>query len=739
MRVADFRRQQAWFRLLLLIAALPASTISGVSDARGAAYAVQLRNPSTTRADRLVGVTIEITTNPHTRCTARVTVAVHGSMVRRNLPALTTSAKGDGLWEWQINGKVPSGRWTLRASCSLRGPSKPAEDERSFNAPRGAGKGSEVGLFVPGSVHARGIVIKGSSGGDGGGANGRYPRDQCTWWVANARPDLPYFPGQSGDALNWATSARRHHIPTGTEPVPGAVAVFQPGEAGAGEFGHVAYVLSVDTSTHTIRVSEENFTGRQPDERPIYWAGLKGLRFIYGGPAGEGPASLTKLQDLAKQAEEELRAREQAERERREARAREEQRAKEAAEAKEREEREHKETLEREQKEREVITSVNETHGDLAPYDGEFTVAFQKFTAASDRLTYAGVVIANPALPVGPDEADQLDLKICDAPECGGSVLADIHVTVNNYGLSAADLGEVTVVPGSAYYLVWTPPANAHGSKWLAFWHAGKPHIVGSEELEAVVRGYEHEGAGPNPPKRALISYQHTKPPPAPFAGPFIYADEPFKAASNRITEIGAVVGNPERERLEEVGTMTLRLCETADCTSGVLATATPSIINYGVTKANIGRIAVTPGKTYYVNWTSPPEIGSEAWVTFWRGRGPTPEQATAMEAFAKGYDEGALKPTPSYVTETAEAFGAPTFRNYANATEEGLSIEPAQTVEVTCKVFAPKIASSEPDGYWYLIHTKPWNDAYYAVANAFRNAPEGSEVRNTDPSVPDC
>jgi hypothetical protein len=59
--------------------------------------------------------------------------------------------------------------------------------------------------------------------------------------------------------------------------------------------------------------------------------------------------------------------------------------------------------------------------------------------------------------------------------------------------------------------------------------------------------------------------------------------------------------------------------------------------------------------------------------------------------------------------------------------------------VEVACKIYAPQIASAEPEGYWYRIHSAPWSEAYYAVANTFQNNTEGRKDIDTDPRVPDC
>lgn len=84
---------------------------------------------------------------------------------------------------------------------------------------------------------------------------------------------------------------------------------------------------------------------------------------------------------------------------------------------------------------------------------------------------------------------------------------------------------------------------------------------------------------------------------------------------------------------------------------------------------------------------------------------------------------------------------GVNTFTNPNNASGMGPRIAPAQWVEVTCKLYAPQIASVNPDGYWYRIASSPWNGAYYSPANTFMNGDPwgGPYSRNTDWSIPNC
>jgi hypothetical protein len=398
------------------------------------------------------------------------------------------------------------------------------------------------------------------------------------------------------------------------------------------------------------------------------------------------------------------------------------------------------ELREREANEKVVITSVDNTKGDVAPYEGEFEVADQPFVASTDRITYAGVTIANPNVAVGPS-TDKVTLKLCVTPECTGTVLASAEALVNNYGLTSVEFHpEVTVTEGSTYYLVWTPPADRHDASWLAFWHGGGHEVADSQDMEAVVRGYDHSEGSGYPFKGETPSYLETQAPPAPHVGTFSDAYQRFEAVSNRITTLGVVVGNQKLER-GEVGPEKIRinLCTTPKCENGTVASAETDIVNNGITEARVPTATVLPGVTYFVSWEAPAAFEGEAWEAFWFGNGSTPRESDAIEAFAKGYDEGSVVRVPTYFTEQPEeATAIETFKNYIDATERGPDIRPMESVEVSCKIFAPEIEWSEPEGYWYRIHSAPWNEQYYVAANEFLNTTGGESIP-ADPDVPDC
>jgi hypothetical protein len=98
------------------------------------------------------------------------------------------------------------------------------------------------------------------------------------------------------------------------------------------------------------------------------------------------------------------------------------------------------------------------------------------------------------------------------------------------------------------------------------------------------------------------------------------------------------------------------------------------------------------------------------------------------------------VPPGRTYTEMTGE-FGAPTFTDPRHPAVTGVRIQPYETVQVACKVYAPTIPSASPDGYWYRIATAPWNGRYYAVANTFMNGDKigAPATHNTDFAVPNC
>jgi hypothetical protein len=82
------------------------------------------------------------------------------------------------------------------------------------------------------------------------------------------------------------------------------------------------------------------------------------------------------------------------------------------------------------------------------------------------------------------------------------------------------------------------------------------------------------------------------------------------------------------------------------------------------------------------------------------------------------------------------------TWTDYANAGGiEGPQIPSNDTVQIACKVSGFTVADGNT--WWYRIASSPWNNTYYASADAFYNngATSGSLLGTpfVDPNVPNC
>ena len=61
------------------------------------------------------------------------------------------------------------------------------------------------------------------------------------------------------------------------------------------------------------------------------------------------------------------------------------------------------------------------------------------------------------------------------------------------------------------------------------------------------------------------------------------------------------------------------------------------------------------------------------------------------------------------------------TWTNYNNAGgDEGQTIPVYTTVQITCRLQGFQVADG--DTWWYRIASSPWNNQYYASADAFYN-----------------
>lgn len=135
---------------------------------------------------------------------------------------------------------------------------------------------------------------------------------------------------------------------------------------------------------------------------------------------------------------------------------------------------------------RRSITSYNRM-APGAPHNGYFLQAWQSFTAQSNTLTYLGVTVGSLQHVQG----TQIRIRVCSATDaangCAGTTYLDTYATIQNYGNTDIDVGDVAVTPGQSYYVVWSQPS---GRNYYTYWWAGGSTITTSDQMQMIVQGY---------------------------------------------------------------------------------------------------------------------------------------------------------------------------------------------------------------------------------------------------------
>jgi surface antigen len=250
------------------------------------------------------GYSIVVSARTQASATCRASVSV--KRTHQRLAAAKATRSGRVSWRWQILATSPSGNWKIAVTCTKAG--------RSATA-------SRTVLVVTRSAKSRGTigdpnslqVTAGAAIGRGGGGAGLscgpftnvYPNAQCTCGAYSKRPDVYNTAVARGvpaggsraagsdyyvwDGGQWLVNAQRAGIPTGAQPVAGALVVW--GVPNTRDWGHVAYVEQVASSTN-IKIFECNYdwngSCREIWMNPQAKAHLQG--YIYGGSAGGGAA-----------------------------------------------------------------------------------------------------------------------------------------------------------------------------------------------------------------------------------------------------------------------------------------------------------------------------------------------------------------------------------------------------------------------------------------------------------------
>ena len=122
-----------------------------------------------------------------------------------------------------------------------------------------------------------------------------YPSGQCTYWVYQEVGFIqPY--GNLGNAKDWPATARTKGLPEGTTPQVEVPVCFQPGVDGAGGYGHVAKVVSLDGNGGWTQ-SEMDFPNAGVVTTRHIGSVAPGVSFIYP-PSGETELSSTEFTQL---------------------------------------------------------------------------------------------------------------------------------------------------------------------------------------------------------------------------------------------------------------------------------------------------------------------------------------------------------------------------------------------------------------------------------------------------------
>jgi len=98
-------------------------------------------------------------------------------------------------------------------------------------------------------------------------------KGNCVYWAALMRPDVGTAVG-SGNANQWAIKAAAAGLEVDTTPRLGDIMV----DEGLSVYGHVAYVISV--SSTTVTVTEMNWCSTCPERSKVY--SIAGKKFIHG-------------------------------------------------------------------------------------------------------------------------------------------------------------------------------------------------------------------------------------------------------------------------------------------------------------------------------------------------------------------------------------------------------------------------------------------------------------------------
>jgi surface antigen len=254
------------------LALAPASVMVSAANASGAPLRVALRVSANSEGD-VNRIDVAVASAPGAVCALRVTAG----KVARGFSRIRVGASGHISWHWYSPAPPSQRPWRFYSRCT----SGQWYAWRSANVELGfpsRGGALDVSTAPGGSCDTQGVCF----------AHDPFSIGQCGWYAQGRRPDLLGI--VNGNAGTWLQEAKGH-VPEGSTPVVGALAVWLPYVNHAGWEGHVGYVAAV--SDGRVLIDDSNWTptptsnGLEVHEHWIAASAPSG--YIYGGPAGNGP------------------------------------------------------------------------------------------------------------------------------------------------------------------------------------------------------------------------------------------------------------------------------------------------------------------------------------------------------------------------------------------------------------------------------------------------------------------
>jgi hypothetical protein len=135
------------------------------------------------------------------------------------------------------------------------------------------------------------------------------------------------------------------------------------------------------------------------------------------------------------------------------------------------------------------ITSYDRMQpGALYHAAGDWSYAWQDFTAASNTITYIGVTVGNTSLPAGGPVNATVRIRLCTDIACN-TPLADGTAQVVNFGNSVINVN-AAVTPGAKYFVRYDEPPPVNSTWWTLYWWRGGWDWRNSDQMQVIVRGY---------------------------------------------------------------------------------------------------------------------------------------------------------------------------------------------------------------------------------------------------------